>query len=97
MCASDSHKSPFTESSIILPVFDVITDYRAICVILLYALSIIVRYRPSIWRLIQEGELDHMRVIIEAFLVVVERVLPEEFLHKIIGQFMSVKQPGAFV
>jgi len=39
---------------------------------MLYTLSIIVRYRPSIWRRVQEGDLDHMRVLIEAFLAVVE-------------------------
>ena len=74
----------------------VIDEYRAICLALLYALSIIVRYRPSIWRRVQEGDLDHMRVLIEALLTVVERVLPEQFLEKVTAQRIFAKQPGSF-
>jgi hypothetical protein len=66
------------------------------CVVLLYALSIIVRYRPSVWRRVQEGDLDQMRVLIDAFLATVERILPHEFLEKIIGQRVIVKEPGSF-
>ena len=73
-----------------------IDEYRAICVVLLYALSIIVRYRPSIWRRVQEGDLDHMRVLIEAFLAIVDRVLPEHFLEKVTAQRVFAKQPGSF-
>ena len=72
------------------------SNYRAISVVLLYALSIIVRYRPSIWRRVQEGDLDHMRVLIEAFLAVAERVLPDQFLQRISGQRVSTHQPGSF-
>jgi hypothetical protein len=64
--------------------------------VLLYALSIVVRYRPSVWRRVQEGDLDQMRVLIEAFLAIVERVLPHEFLEKITGQKFIVKEPGSF-
>jgi hypothetical protein len=91
------HHSPFEQNALILPIFGVVDDYRAICVVLLYALSIIVRYRPSVWRRVQEGDLDHMRVLIEAFLAVVERVLPEQFLEKITGERVYAKQPGSFL
>jgi hypothetical protein len=90
------HHSPFQRKALILPIFGVIGEYRAISVVLLYALSIIVRYRPSIWRRVQEGDLDHMRVIIEAFLAVVERVLPEQFLATVTGQRIVAKHPGSF-
>ena len=66
------------------------------CVVLLYALSIVVRYRPSLWRRVQEGDLDHLRVLIEAFLFVVERILPEQFLETVSGQRVYAKQPGSF-
>lgn len=89
------HHSPFERNALILPVFGVVGEYRAICVVLLYALSIVVRYRPSVWRRVQEGDLDHMRVLIEAFLAVVERVLPEQFLEKVSGQRVFAKHPGA--
>jgi hypothetical protein len=90
------HHSPFEREALILPIFGVVAEYRAICVVLLYALSIVVRYRPSVWRRVQEGDLDHMRVLIEAFLAVVERVLPEQFLEKVTGQPVVAKQPGTF-
>ena len=38
---------------------------------------------------------DHLRVLIEAFLAVVERVLPEQFLEQVTGQRVFAKQPGA--
>lgn len=90
------HHSPFQQNALILPIFGVIGEYRAISVVLLYALSIIVRYRPSIWRRVQEGDLDHMRVIIDAFLAVVERILPEQFLAKVTGQQIVAKHSGSF-
>ncbi|MDE2419696.1 MAG: hypothetical protein KGO49_00745 [Gammaproteobacteria bacterium] len=93
--ALDIHHSPFKRDALILPIFGGVSESRAICVTLLYALSIIVRYRPSIWRRIQEGDFDHYRVIIETFLTIVERVLPEQFLEKITGQKVFAKQPGS--
>jgi hypothetical protein len=90
------HHSPFQRDALILPIFSVVDEYRAISMVLLYALSIIVRYRPSVWRRVQEGDLDHMRVIIEAFLAVVERILPEQFLAKVTGQRIVAKHAGSF-
>ncbi len=89
------HHSPFERTALIAPLFGNVGQYRVICVALLYALSIVVRYRPSVWRRVQEGDLDHLRVLIEAFLAVVERVLPEQFLEKVSGQRVFAKQPGA--
>ena len=90
------HRSPFVPAAMIKPIFGVVDQYRSMCVVLLYALSIIVRYRPSVWRRVQEGDLDQMRVLIEAFLATVERILPHEFLEKITGQRVIVKEPGSF-
>lgn len=90
------HHSPFQRQALILPIFGIVDEYRAICMVLLYALSIVVRYRPSIWRRVQGGDLDHMRVLIEAFLVVAERVLPEQFLEKITAERVFAQQPGSW-
>jgi hypothetical protein len=90
------HRSPLGRTALIKPLFNELNEYRAICFVLLYALSIIVRYRPSVWRRVQEGDLDHMRALIEAFLAVVERVLPEQFLEGITGSRIYAKQPGSF-
>lgn len=79
-----------------MPAFGGVGEYRAICLALLYALSIMVRYRPSVWRRVQEGDHDHLRVLVEAYLAVVERVLPEQFLERITAQPVFAKQPGAW-
>lgn len=90
------HHSPLGATALIMPVFPGVGAYRHICIVLLYALSIVVRYRPSLWRRVQEGDLDNMRVLIEAFLAVVERVLPEQFLAQVTDQRITAKQPGSF-
>lgn len=90
------HHSPFERTALIIPAFGIVGEYRAICVALLYALSIMVRYRPSVWRRVQEGDQDHLRVLVEAYLAVVERVLPEQFLERITAQRVFAKQPGAW-
>ena len=93
----DVHRSPFVTGGLILPVFGSVTHYRAVCFSVLYALSILVRYRPGLWRRVQEGDLDHMRALVEAFLTVVERILPEQFLESITGEKTSVHQPGSLL
>ncbi|MBK7539152.1 MAG: hypothetical protein IPI49_28055 [Myxococcales bacterium] len=90
------HNSPFERTALIVPAFGVVGEYRAICAALLYALSIMVRYRPSVWRRVQEGDHDHLRVLVEAYLAVVDRVLPEQFLERITAQRVFAKQPGAW-
>lgn len=89
------HRSPFERTALIVPAFGTVGEYRAICVALLYALSIMVRYRPSVWRRVQEGDHDHLRVLVEAYLAVIERVLPEQFLERITAQRVFAKQPGS--
>jgi len=94
--ALDLHSSPLGPTAIIKPIFHGLGTYRAICLVLLYALSIIVRYRPSVWRRVQEGDLDHMRALIEAFLAVVVRVLPEHFLASVSGEKVFTRQHGSW-
>ena len=90
------HHSPFERSALLLPIFGVIHQYRIICLVLLYALSIIVRYRPSLWRRIQDGDLDHLRALIDAFIAVAERILPQAFLETVAGQPVFARQPAGF-
>jgi hypothetical protein len=49
-----------------------------------------------VWRRVQEGDHDHLRVLVEAYLAVVERVLPEQFLERISAQRVFAKQPGSW-
>jgi hypothetical protein len=50
-----------------------------------------------VWCRVQEGDLDHMRDLREAFLAVVEPVLPEQFLISIANSRIYAKQPGSFM
>lgn len=91
------HHSPFVRNvsgALIRPLFGNVAEFRSVALALLYGLSIVVRYRPSIWRRVQDGDLDQYRALIESFLTVVERVLPEQFLAAILGMPVYARQPG---
>lgn len=92
------HRSPLLQAnSLILPQFGVISDYRAIAFVLLYALSIVVRYMPSTWRRVDGGDWDQYLPLVEMAVDVFERVLPEEFLQSISGDTLYTRQPGSFM
>jgi hypothetical protein len=90
------HRGPFVNSALIAPIFGGVDEFRVLVFVLLYSLSIVVRYRPSLWRRVQEGDWDHFKVLTENFLDVVERIVPEEFLERIAGMKVVTRQPGAF-
>jgi hypothetical protein len=61
---------------------------------LLYCLSIWVRYRPALWREITEGHLDLYRPLINNFLIVVERIVPNIVLDRLYHkQFLFSTMP----
>jgi hypothetical protein len=91
------HRTPFTPNvagTLIEPLFGSVTEFRSMALALLYGLSIVVRYRPSIWRRVQEGDLDQFRALIESFLSVAERVLPEQFLASVLGVPVYARHRG---
>ena len=92
------HHSPFASATgaLILPLFGGISEIRVIMLVLLYALSIIVRYRPSLWRRIQEADWDQYKVLIHATLDIIDRVLPQEFLQSITNRKIVAALPGSF-
>ncbi|MGY3876740.1 YaaC family protein [Aeromonas enteropelogenes] len=89
------HRSPYTSSSVIIPIFGSVGEYRAICVALLYSLSILVRYRPSIWREVVSGKHENYLALIEEFLDVYERLAPQEFLENLLSKPIHVTQSGS--
>lgn len=89
------HSSPYTSSSIIIPAFGSVGEYRAICVALLYSLSILVRYRPSIWREVVSGKHENYLALIEEFLDVYERLAPQEFFENLLSKQVYVTQSGS--
>lgn len=89
------HRSPSRPGgALILPVIAGVSEYRAIAFSLLYALSILVRYRPGAWRRVEDGDWDAYLTLERPLLGTFERLLPEQFLESITGEHVTAAQPG---
>lgn len=93
--ALNIHRTPYSHGSLIVPILGNIDDWEVVVVVVLYSLSILVRYRPSAWRQIFYGDWDHYKALFEELTVVTERVIPEIFLNKITGISFRAVQPGS--
>lgn len=93
--AIKQHHSPFTASSYILPIFGNVSEYRCITTVILYALSILVRYRPSIWREVVSGKYENYLAVTDEFLSIYERLAPELFLESLLDTRVRVVQSGS--
>lgn len=92
-----THSSPFGKTATLLfPSIGGMREYRTIAAATLYALSIVARYMPSLWRRIEGGDEDQYLALIKAALAVWERVLPEQFLESIAGETVRTSQPGSW-
>lgn len=91
----ETYKSGYSGTSIILPLWGEISDAFVIHFIVLYALSIVVRYLPSLWHDIENGDLNHVRALIEHYLAIVDGVLPRMSVERITGVRLRVDQPGS--
>lgn len=92
-----THSSPFNHrTTLLFPTIGGMRDYRTIATALLYALSIMVRYMPSVWRRIEGGVEDQYLALVNAALNVWERILPELFLESITDEECVANQPGSF-
>ena len=95
--ALPTHSSPFGNSpALLFPTVGGLREYRTIAAVTLYALSILVRYRPSAWRRVEGGDQDHYLALVQASIAVWERLLPEHFLQSIVGEPVRTVQPGSF-
>jgi len=91
------HYSPFLASgALILPGLAGAEAYRTNALVVLYALSIAVRYLPSIWRRVEGGDSDQYLILVRTAIEIFERVLPEAFLESITGEHIVARQPGSF-
>lgn len=77
------------------PLVGRITDTIAVHYCLMYALSIIVRYRPSLWREISEGRHDDYFALIKYYFEAFVRVVPELALGRIADASVHASRPGA--
>lgn len=93
--AINQYRSPFTSASYIIPIFGDVNEYRCIATVILYALSILVRYRPSIWREVVSGKHENYFALTEEFLSIYERMAPQLFLEAILDSKIHVTQSGS--
>ena len=94
------HRSPFKSEfarMLILPTIGGLTEYRTIAFVILYTLSIMVRYQPSIWMRVVGGDEDQYLALVHAVLTVLERILPEHFLESITEETVRSTQPGSWL
>ena len=87
------HYSRYCPPTIIAPLWKTIFDPLIINFLLLYGLSIIVRYLPDTWYRIQHGSLDHFRELLEHYFLVVDNVLPGLMYERITGVRLIIKRP----
>lgn len=90
----DPYKSDYCGTSIIAPFWGC-TDVFLLNLAILYALSIVVRYLPSLWYRVEHTDLDHVRVLIEHYLSIVDEVGPTLALGRITGVPLIVSVPGS--
>lgn len=91
----ETYKSGYCGTSIIVPLWGRISDLFLIHLVILYSLSIVVRYLPSLWHEITDGGLDHIRALIEHYVAIVDSVLPRIAVERITGVPLNVTQPGS--
>lgn len=87
-----THKGQ-SASMIIAPLFGRTSDWEVFAVMILYALSIIVRYMPNLWTRILHGDLDRYKAVIYQFSRVAERELTQIFLEKLTGKKVVISHP----
>ena len=83
MRALNLYSSTMTTEVRIKPLLETIEDPLVFHFTLLYLISILVRYKPNVWREILSGTLDKYRALIAQYLRVVERVVPNLVLEKL--------------
>lgn len=93
--ALDTYSSSFSERCWIEPLFGRIADPLMVHFVLLYSLSIIVRYLPELWRKIDTAELSHVGSLIDYYLHVVDRILPPLVLGRIIHREIDLDHHGS--
>ena len=87
------YHSNYCGSSYILPIKG-IQDPILINLMILYSLSIIVRYLPNLWYEIYHGELDHIGSLIDYYISIFDHVMPLTMLERITDTKIDVNLPG---
>ena len=91
-----THKG-LSASMVLRPLFGLTQDWEVYAVMILYALSIIVRYRPNLWAGICHGELDRYKAVFYQFSRVAERNMTQTFLGKLTGKRVLIRHPQGLI
>lgn len=91
-----THKGQ-SASMIIAPLFGRTDDWEVFAVMILYALSIIVRYMPNLWARILHGNLDNYKAVIYQFSRIAERELTQIFLEKLTRKKVTISHPQGVI
>lgn len=90
------YKSDYCATSVIVPVWSQTVDVFALHLMVMYACSIVVRYLPSLWHRIEEGDLNHIRALLEYYVSIVDNVLPKIAVERVTGARLWVDQAGSW-
>lgn len=91
-----THKGQ-SASMIIAPLFGKTENWEVFAVMILYALSIIVRYMPNLWARILHGNLDNYKAVIYQFSRIAERELTQIFLEKLTRKRVIISHPQGLI
>ena len=91
----ETYSSSYAPTSIIVPLWDEISDIIIINFTLLYTLSIIVRYLPDLWYRINSGDLNHIGSLTEYYISIIDHIIPLRMLERITEARISIHQPGS--
>ena len=86
----NTHHNAYSPNSLLIPLKGLKDDWSVYAVMTLYTYSIIVRYYPNIWRIMQFGEFDKYYAVCLQFANIIEKVLPHIFYEYISGQDLSI-------
>ncbi|WP_186062013.1 YaaC family protein [Burkholderia gladioli] len=89
-----TYKSAYCGTSLIAPFWG-IDDPFVLHFVILYAFSIVVRYLPELWHEIEDGPLDHLRSLLDEYLVILDHVMPEMIVERLTGVELVVTAPGS--
>ncbi|NXZ88988.1 hypothetical protein HZI30_18800 [Serratia fonticola] len=89
-----THKSGYCGTSVIVPFWGT-QDPFVLHLVVLYTLSIIVRYLPETWYEIEHGKLDYINSLLENYLAIFDSVLPKLAVERLTKTHLVVTSPDS--
>lgn len=91
-----THKG-LSNTVIISPLFHRTDEWDVYAVMILYTLSIVVRYMPNLWSRIMVGDLDSYKAVFYQFSRIAERELTQIFLEKLTNKHVIISHPQGVI